>query len=416
MRPVSAQGPRSLSSNAQAMRLKPRPDEADAASMGHAFQRVAGVLSACSLTLALVWGCARETPAVDADWPAGALLAAQSDALGALLDAFASQPETPLGRTARSLRDALPPGCAEVEGRAPDGRVETLAASLRCADADPSLTGLRAWRGDDAIALAWPAAAGMRPLLRARREGSDFGALLEWSHPPVGDLADLLPGAEAAGPAVLAHDAHVVHTRVRGRAAPNFADWVESGGQGDRMFRLRSELFSAAVLDGSWELAIYPPAPDARMPEIALAIGVRVGAAARRAVDEFVSQLEETWQLRRSPVEIAGRSAECLLSLRVLPEFAPCVAHVEGAIVVAWSPQSLATALASSEARAAFAAPARLETRLDRLRDADLALARRNAPESARMPTTWPWRRLVAEALPRERGMALRIVLEGDES
>jgi hypothetical protein len=192
----------------------------------------------------------------------------------------------------------------------------------------------------------------------------------------------------------------------------NLAALVPEGSQGDRLFRLRSELFGAAVLDGSLELALYLPEAGADMPRIAAALGIRHAGAARAAVEHFLDEIEAAWSLRRAPFEQGAAHGACLPDLHLVPELAPCYALTDTALVLGWNPASLRHALASGAATTNPADPAaaRLDIDLAGIAAADARLATVHGAE--RPALRWPWRRLRAEASRRSNTLEIELALE----
>lgn len=357
--------------------------------------------------------CGEESP--ETAWPAGALLSADTRALASLLDDLARLERTPLARLASELRAALP-GCAQLEGSAPDGDLRALFASLRCADSSGPLAAFHAARGERDLAFALPGAPGARAHGTAHLDAAGARFALHW---PVldGALAGLLPGEEPAGADRLAGAERVAHGQVRAAGPLNLAALVPEGSQGDRLFRLRSELFGAAVLDGSVELALYLPEAGAEMPRVAAALGVRHAGAARAAVERFLDEIEASWSVRRLPFEQAAARGACLPDLHLVPELAPCYALTDTALVLGWNPASLRHALASSTTPVAPDASAVSERAAARF-DIDLAGvaaadARLAAVHGAERPALrWPWRRLRAQAERRSGALEIELALE----
>lgn len=372
------------------------------------------------LVLAL-WLAACGSQPPDADWPAGALLSARREALLGALDRLMQLEGTPLAHAARELADALP-DCPELEARAPDG-VAGLRDALRCAGSGEDLAGLRRYRDEADLALALPVAEGPRVLLTSRERGGRTQLEIRWPSSAAGAMAaGLLPGEAAAGPPVLATRDRVLHARVRSDGQ-GLASLAPRDSQADDLFRLRSQLLSKALLDGSWELAIYPPAPGEAMPRVAAALGVRAEAAARVAADRFLDDVESTWPLRRQSRVFDGREGACLPDLNLLPQLAPCLVTTEGALVLGWNAGSLQHALErgaggadASSAPVADAAPGRLEIDFSRLREADRSLAALHGDGALREVTRWPWRRLLARGRRSGDFIALHVELEERDS
>lgn len=367
-------------------------------------------LAVLAIGLGLASGCARDA-SPDARWPAGSLVSADRAALLRVLAPFERIEHTPLARAARDLARALPE-CDRIEARA--DRPEALAGALRCADPDGPLRDLHAWRGGNAAVLALPVseAGAPRLLLRVREQAEGLVMSARWPRPGDGSpLASLLPGTAPAGPAVLAATDRVAHVRVLSDGLDPLA-LVPAGSQADELFRLRRGL-AAAFLDGSWEVAVYVPAAGARMPRIAVALGVRLRTAADAALDRLLTDVEASWPVRRARLPVAGLSAACLPGLALLPELAPCGVATERALVLAWNADSLRHALATGPGAEPLAdAAGRAVLDLERLHRADLLLAALDAPGAVAPVQRWPWRRLVAHADRRGDAVALEVRLD----
>jgi hypothetical protein len=355
--------------------------------------------------------CGERAP--EETWPPGTLLSADTRALAGLLDAVSQLEHTPLGRLAAELRAALPE-CAQLEAHAPDGDPRALFASLRCADPSGPLAAYHAARSERELDLifALPGAPGQRVQGVADLDGAGARFAVIW---PVLDdlLAGFFPGEEPAGADRLAGAERVAHGRLRPAGSLNLAALVPEGSQGDRLFRLRSELFGAAVLDGSVELALYLPEDGAQMPRIAAALGVRHAGAAGVAVEHFLGEIESAWSLRRAPFEHASARGACLPDLHLVPELAPCYVLTDAALVLGWNPASLRHALASGSVDAspdAERAAARFDIDLAGVATAD---ARLTAVHGADRPALrWPWRRVRAEATRRSGDLEIELALE----
>lgn len=345
----------------------------------------------------------------DADWPAGALLSAQRSSLVHLLGQLESLDRTPLSRSARALRLALP-DCEHIEARAPEG-ASGLVDALRCAAEDGGLQALHRDRGEDAILLALPIGEGPRLVVRVHDQRDRLRVGVLWPEAAAtGIVASLLPGEDAAGPAVLGGDP-ILHARARSPGL-DLAALVPEGSQGDELFRLRNGLLSSALLDGTWEIAVYPPAEGTAMPRMAAALGVRLRTAAEVAVQRLLGDLETTWSLSHAPLRWDGAEGACLTQLRLLPELAPCVIATERALVFGWNLESLRQALDAERIPAAgTATAARAELDLVRLRAADLQLAALRGGDVLSQVTRWPWQSVVARGERRGGSIAWEIEL-----
>jgi hypothetical protein len=180
------------------------------------------------------------------------------------------------------------------------------------------------------------------------------------------------------------------------------------------MFRLKSELFAGAVLDGTWEAAVYLPEPGHPMPRAALAVGFDLREPAIAAMEGFLTELRSAWPIRRSDFAVADARGACLRDLKLMPDFEPCYVATDEALVIGWNPASIRQALATP-------AVANLDEPLDahaltvelaRIPRADALLAALE-PEAPGVATAvWPWERLTADG--RREGRAVRIHVQLD--
>ena len=361
-----------------------------------------------ALALAALAGCGRSDRA---ELP-GAWWAGRAAAVRELLGQLGQLEGTALARRARELAAALPE-CESVGVHAPDGDVARLADGVRClAEGDP-LEQIRRASGSDLV-FTLPNAGGsaLRGTLR-----SENGALmldLRWSDPPAESALGLLvPGDAPAGPDRLASRGRLVALRVRPRAGLDLAALVPEGSQADRLFRLKSELFASAVLDGTWEGAVYLPERAGGMPGLAVAVGFTVKSAAVAAMEQFIGDLERTWPVHRSDLRGPAGDGACLPDLNVLPDLAPCYVATADALVLGWNSASLGRALAKSESAPPGASPpdaaARLDLDLALIQRADDLLAR--AFPGSHPPLRWPWSRVLASGGERDGALELRVTL-----
>jgi hypothetical protein len=311
---------------------------------------------------------------------------------------------TPAAREAAAFAAALP-DCELVEAHAAQANLAALRAELRCADPQGPLAAAHRDRGARDLAFAWP-------LGEQRATGSATlsaaGDLELWIELPGtafgGTRALLRPGAAPAGPAVLGGADSLLHARLRPEGGIDLPALLSPGSQGDQLFALRSQLFGAAILDGTWELAIYLPGEGESLPRAALALGIRHRDVAEAAAARFLDEIEAAWPVRRTPFALGGAPGACLPELRLLPGLAPCYVATERALVVGWSEASLRKALDGSEP--ALPASGGLVAELARLPAADARIA---APALPLGSPAWPWRRLVAEPRPAGASVGLRL-------
>jgi hypothetical protein len=354
---------------------------------------------------AVACGRAAEPPTA---WPEGALLVARAPALDALLERLARVEATPLAREARAWRAALP-ACAVLEAHALQAGLDALRSSLRCADPSGPLASVHRARGAHDLVFAWPAAgaqvrgsASLTPTGELEVRVSLPGAAFE------GPRALLRPAALAPGAPVLGGADALVHARLRAEGGIDLPALLPQGSQGDELFALRSRLFGAAVLDGTWELALYLPGEGEAIPRVALALGVRHQDMSEAAAASFLDELEGRWPVRRRAFTLGDAAGACLPELRVLPGLAPCYVTTARALVVGWNEASLRKALDGSPP--ALSDAGGLVAELARLPAADARIAAPLAPAGAPL---WPWRRLLAEPRSSDAGIEVRVALEG---
>jgi len=368
--------------------------------------------------------CACSAPPAP-EGPEGVWWVGERPAVEALLGQLSALSGTPLGSAAARLARALPADCPRLGAHAPDGDwrdLETAAVCVAPGDALDEALGSAQRDASEPVHLAFGRrGAGADALFGALQvESGNVAIALDWhGAEATGALALLVPGEEAAGPDRLARADRLLHARVRPGDGIDLAALAPRESQADRLFRLRSALFESAVLDGSWELALYVPERPGALPAAALALGVRSRRAAVAAAERFVAELSEAWSVAPSPIALPAGRGSCLLAINVLPELAPCQLATDDALVVAWNPRALERALAATAGQTAGDSAARLELDLARVAASDARAARRLAAEVGveALVIDWPWRALSASA--RQRDGALRIdarLLAGEAS
>ena len=343
--------------------------------------------------------------------PPGAWWVGRGPAVRALLDDLAQLEGTPLARSARGLAATLP-DCAAIGAHAPDGDVAKLVGAARCLDdGDPLREILRAEQSDLVFSLPRAPETPLRATLR-----SENGALaldLRWAEPPAsGALRLFVPGSEPAGSDRLAGARRLLALRVRPDAGVDLAALVPEGSQADTLFGLKSALLSSAVLDGTWEGAVYLPERAGGMPGVAIALGFSLRSAAVAAISRFVADLQKTWPVHERELHLAAGDGACLPDLNLLPELAPCYVATADALVVGWNLASLERAVSGGrpapEDSRAGGAPARLDLDLALIESADDLLTR--AFPGSSPPLRWPWRRVVATGGESDGALALRVM------
>jgi hypothetical protein len=294
-------------------------------------------------------------------------------------------------------------------------------SQLACRSGSGEFSGLDRERGDRDIAFALPAHQGRRIVggLDISDDGDVEAELLLPRSVFTNTRELLLPSGGAPGSTRLSHVDELVHARLRPEGGLDIAALVPPDSQADQMFRLKSELFAGTVLDGTWEIAVYLPEPGQAMAPAALAIGFSLKAAAVAAMEEFVSELEGTWPVRRSGFALDGAAGACLLDLKLLPDLAPCYVATDDALVVGWNPASLRKALAGPAKGSAEADPPHPDTGLSidfaRFPEADARFAELDGTDSPWGGVgVYPWRRLIADGSPDGDDVRLRLRLDAD--
>ncbi len=406
-------------------------------------------MPAASFLLAAVLAAAcGPSPPAETAVPPGALVVTEVSALDSLLARIELAAGTPAGLRAAGLRRALP-SCAIAYGRDPQGDLLRALEALRCgAEVPPALEALRAGRAlafslplraASALANAGESAdparhtAALRPLRGSVALDPEGRVSLQLELPRESvsaALSLLLPGSEPAGAPLLASNSALIRARVRPAGSFALASLIPAASQGDRLFQLRSALFSELVLDGSWELAVYLPEAPLLWPRVALALGLRNRAAAEQALAGFLAELAKSWPLPQREVLLGGARALCLPELRLLPELAPCAQVGERALTLGWNAASLEHALegekaeiAAPAARAAStlygaqsadvaARGAALAIELARVPEADALLAGNAPATAAAAAAAAAWQRLLAGGSAQGSDYALWLELE----
>jgi hypothetical protein len=366
-------------------------------------------------------GCGEESsaPALPSD---GFFLAGEAEALSRLLEGFGELHGTPLGSAAVRLRGALvdcarfslhfdPVGDRTGATGGGEGRSLWDAASDLSCDSDDASRAAGARSADGApLVFAIPFGEGGRMTGRIHVD-PDGSVRLDAQIDPLpeaGIAAFFLPHQAPPSAGSLAHENTVVYAQLRPEPGLDFARLIDENSQGDALFRLKSQLFSRAVLAGSIETAVYPPPDGHALPAVAAAAAFTSRAIAITSMEAFVAELEETWSLEHTPLQfaIAGETASetagaCFLELRILPEFAPCYVITDRSIVVGWNQASLESALLtrpSDIAKSASAHHGRFELQIDQMAKVDEALQSAFGRNRTENSATYAWQQLVVTA------------------
>ncbi|REJ79848.1 MAG: hypothetical protein DWQ36_22480 [Acidobacteria bacterium] len=299
--------------------------------------------------------------------------------------------------------------CPRIEARCAPGRMHCdLAAALRCAVDGPQAE--EPGPDEDSWRMSGPLTTeGGSWSLRGGSLEGQADVLLELT-PPAGSglrrAFDWLPQTPLPGEPRLAGAGAAAHLRWRPRGGIDLTARSGEPSMADRLYGLRNELFSQAVLDGSLEAVLYPPRQGGEFPGLAAALGVRVPSAAVAAMERYLDDVQRQWPFTRQPYTAStapsandaepARRGTCLVGLRVLPELAPCYVLDDDALVLGWNRDVLERALAVADvtATATVAASAteqaspllasgelaRLDFALWELADRRLAAARQRRP------------------------------------
>lgn len=344
-----------------------------------------------ALGVLLLAGCHPREP----ELPAGALLAGDSAAAGRLLQQLSGWEGTRVAGWASSRAEQIG-GCAEQFTWISDGN-ERL-------DCEP-LSALSRWSAGHPLVFALPAGPPGR-LVGWIDPGATTTLGADLLNPEeVGIWGLLLPDERSPGPFVLSDERALVHGRIRAARVAALASLVESGGQGDAMFGLKSELFTNSVLDGTWEFAIYVPSGDALLPEVALAVGVRSEELARAALDGYIGQVEETWStaFTRGIPGLEG----CFENVNMLPELAPCGAIADSTLVVGWNRHSLEHARSAAAGTPVEGGLVQVDMGL--FPEADRLLSLAFAPNEPAPVVPYPWSKLTLRLNRDDAGLHLAL-------
>ena len=328
------------------------------------------------VALLFLVACAGPEP-VDEGLPDGLLVLARPSAVGRLarcLDAFSPSPAA----SALAAWVAGAAGCDRLFSG--DGCVADSPLSSRLGDAD--------------VAFALPTPVGRVVGTATVGSTGDVHAIA-WSDRPAqpGAWGLLLPGEAPAGPGILSDATALLHARARPSGGIDVASLVPEQGQAADMFQLKSRLFGGAVLDGTWEFAVYPPPEGRTFPRLALGLGVRTQQGGVAAMEGFIDALARQWDVHRAPLTVGGSTGSCLPDLKVLPGFQPCYVATSSALVAGWDARSVEEALAPAgdEAPASLVAVAHL----DRFAGTDASIAA--AMDAAPVARSYPWGELRIE-------------------
>jgi len=359
-------------------------------------------------------GCGGGEP--ETAWPEGSVVVGDTGALRRVLEGLAGWRGTPLGRRAGELAARLE-GCETFAAEAPAAAPAELLPGARCGEPTAWTEGLRALRrdGDLAFFLRLPGEARLAGTARVAADGSVTADARLHVEGDAGSGATALawPAETPPGPPRLASGDALAQARLRPAGGLDLASLVPEGGQGDRLFRLKSELFAGAVLDGAWEMAVYLPPEGRRMPLAALGLDVGRPGLAVAAMERFVADLEATWSVQATPFAVGARRGACMLRLNLMPELAPCYVATGDQLVVGWNPASLRQALAPGTAPgdAGLGKEGGIVLQMERFAEADRRLRHAHAPETPPARIDYAWRRALARIEPAADALRIRLEL-----
>lgn len=364
-------------------------------------------LTACALALAACGSSAPSGPEI----PDGFAIAGRRAALDRLLATFEELPESPAATGAARLRSRLP-DCPLLAAAAPREDPERLLASIVCAEARDLPLALADQLGNADVAFALPIGDSGR-LVGGLRIDAEGGARVEamlTQAPSEGIASLLIPSEKPTGPANLSARDALLHARFRPLGGLDLSRLVPEASQADQLFRLRSKLFASTALVGSWEIAMYRPLEGQRVPPIAIAAAIAAPTAARVGLDQFIGEIEETWQVHSVVRKFSDANGRCFFDLRILPNFEPCFVLSDNSLTIGWNPSAIHAALAQSDG----IAPDPINgfvIYLDRLAEADEQLRRTFTPNAPAPIRRFPWTHFEGSAASTADGISIHASL-----
>jgi len=357
--------------------------------------------------------CGGDPPANEA-WPPGSVVIGETRPVVAILEGLQGWRGTPLARRAAALAERLE-RCEGFVAEAPEGVLAPLVDEVRCRvpsgiAAEEMPPGLRRLREEGDVAFLLRPRPGVRIAgrLRAEPDGSLAVEARLVGPEPTGMAALAWAAERPPGPPRLGGEGSLIHARLRPRGGLDLASLVPEGGQGDRLFRLKSELFAGTALGGAWEMAVYLPPEGRMMPLAALGVDVASRRLAVAAMERFVDDVTSTWPVERVPFAAGGHEGACLPRLNLMPELAPCYVATPDQLVVGWNQASVEHALGAG-GDPGLGEAGGLVLHLDRFDEADRRLRRAHAPDTPPARIDYTWERLLARAAPEGDGLRLEI-------
>ena len=293
----------------------------------------------CAMVTMLTSCAAAERP------PNTAHVAGEVKAFAAVAARLLRTENTPAADAGQRLQDTLTSCPGSLWGTG-DGLIDAL-GRLRC-EAPP--TALAPWLSTGPGELAVVLPLGAMGVANGRLAVDDAGQVtgklvLHEDKDGIGPARMMIPASGGPGPARLSPVDAMIHFRVHARDGIDIAALAGNGGQGKDLFALDSNLFSGAILAGTWEFALYPSTPQEVFPPAALAVGLRSRTLGETAVREFLGALRARWPIDDTPRTFGPHAGGCLPTLHILPRLSPCYAFTDDDLVVAWNEYALHRAL-----------------------------------------------------------------------
>ncbi len=361
-------------------------------------------------------GCHPEE-ARQADWPTQATIVGKAHALESVLLRLERMQGTPLARLAANLRERTLE-CTDLSLTWAPESPESLPWSAACIAEDSAPAWVSALAGAGDLALVVPVSGELR--LAGRAEIAPSGTVRfegQWVElrPGAAEESWLVPHRTEPGPPRLADTSALLHVRFRPAAPIEVADLIPAGSQADEMFRLKSRVFSSAVLGGPLELVAYLPSEAEPLPPLAVALDVRSQTAARSAMQHFVDTLEQRWPIQSREIEVSGISGECLVELRLIPGLNPCYVVTDEALVLGSSEAVLHAAL-DPRPTPRLPTAGGFQLRLARFPEADQRLSRAASASAPAASFRYPWDALFGSIEWRnDRAIIHLALVDGDE-
>lgn len=366
-------------------------------------------LAACSLAL---MACGASSPARP-NLPDGFAIAGKIAALDLLLATLEQLPESPAAHGSARLRSELL-DCPLVATATPRENPEQLLSSMACVE-ESDLHPVLANRLRDAeVVFSFPIGASGHLVggLRIDTDGSVSVEAMLTEAPSEGVVRLLIPSEKPAGPAKLSTRGTLIHARMRPVGGLDLSRLAPEASQADQLFRLRSQLFVSTALVGVWEIAMYQPLEGQRVPPIVIAADIAELIVARVGLDQFVGEIEETWQVHAVVTKFANLEGRCFFDLRILPNFEPCFVLSGENLMIGWNPSAISAALAKSNGIAPDPAGG-FVIHLDRLVEADEQLRRAFTPNAPEQTRAYPWTWFEGSAASTADGISIHASLRG---